>query len=402
MSISISKRTVDAAKAGPRDRFLWDRGIKGFGIKITPAGRKVYVVQYRLNGRSRRYTVGVHGAPWTPERARKEAKRLLGEVADGNDPVTEKITGRNSATVKELCDRYLEEWVGIHNKPSTAKEFRRIVEKQIKPALGAMKAVAVTRQDVMRLHHNLRRTPREANHTLSVLSKMFNLAEAWGIRPDGSNPARLVKRQPENKRERFLSDAELAKLGEALDEAEREGSAHPSAIAAVRLLALTGCRLGEVLGLKWEYVDSKRSLLLLPDTKTGAREHPIGAPALAVLNEIAPIEGSPWVLNGVKEGQHISTTGVEKTWARLRKKAELENARLHDLRHTIGTYSSQAGANAFLVRDKLGHTTVAMASRYVSRDADPLRILNDTVEARVDAAMKGKKGADVISLDTAS
>ena len=148
-----------------------------------------------------------------------------------------------------MSDRYLAEHVKHFNKPSTAKDMRRIIEKHIKPAFGSLKTEAVTRDDVTRLHRSMAATPRRANHTLAVLSKMFNLAEAWGLPPENSNPCRLVKRYPETGRERFLSEDELARLGATLDEAERESSCLPGVLVVIRLLALTGCRLGEVLRL---------------------------------------------------------------------------------------------------------------------------------------------------------
>jgi len=266
-----------------------------------------------------------------------------------------------------------------------------------------MKAKDVSRDDVMKLHHSMRATPRQANQTLSVLSKLFNLAELWGVRPDNSNPCRMIKRFSENKRERFLSDAELGLLGAVLSESETNGTEHPSSITAFRLLALTGLRLGEVLGLKWENVDFEAGALTLADTKTGPRSsQPIGSPALALLSEIPQVAGSPWVLNGIKDGEHISVSTVEAAWARIRTAAALGDCRIHDLRHTVGTFAGQTGANAFLVRDKLGHKTLAMTGRYVNRDEAPLRDLSEKVEGRIDAALRGSLSAEVVALGSKS
>ena len=402
MKIKITKRNVEAASPGTRDAFMWDAGLTGFGLKITPKGKRVYVVQYRAAGRVRRYTIGVHGAPWTPDQARREATHLLGEVAAGRDPAGAKGAGRRAPTVAKLCDRYLAEHVDSHNKPSTAKEFRRLIERHVLPKLGSTKAKDVSRDEVMKLHHSMRATPRQANQTLSVLSKLFNLAEFWGVRPDHSNPCRMIRRFSENKRERFLSDAELGRLGAVLSESETNGTEHPSSITAFRLLALTGLRLGEVLGLKWENVDFEAGDLTFVDTKTGPRSSPIGAPALAVLAETPQVDGSPWVLNGIKDGEHISVSTVEAAWARIRTAAALGDCRIHDLRHTVGTFAGQTGANAFLVRDKLGHKTLAMTGRYVNRDEAPLRDLSEKVEGRIDAALRGSLSAEVVALGSKS
>ena len=163
-------------------------------------------------------------------------------------------------------------------------------------------------------------------------------------------------------------------------------------------MALTGCRLGEILGLQWEHVDFEAGALRLPDAKAGARMHPVGAPTLAVLEAIIRAEDCPWVLHGAKSGQPLSPGTIESAWRRIRKSTGLEDVRLHDLRHTVGTYAGQTGANAFLVRDKLGHKTLAMTGRYVNRDADPLRELSDRVEGRIDAALRGRPGAAVVEL----
>ncbi len=277
-----------------------------------------------------------------------------------------------------------------HNKPSTEKEFRRLVEKRIKPALGDLKAVDVTRQDVIKLHLAMRSTPRQANHTVAVLSKLFNLAELWGVRPDGSNPCRHVPRYAEVQRERFLSEDELSRLGAVLTAAEVESTERPGVIAAIRLLTLTGCRLGEILGLQWDDVDFEAGVLHIRDAKAGGRVHSIGAPALALLADLP--RGGEWVVHGGAPEKPLPVSSLEKAWRRLRSDAKLEDARLHDLRHTVGTYAAQAGANAFLVRDKLGHETLAMTGRCVGRDADPLKVLSDQVESRIAAALGASRG----------
>ena len=275
-----------------------------------------------------------------------------------------------------------------------------MIEMHIKPAIGTLKAEAVTRGDVIRIHRSMANTPRRANHVLAVLSKMFNLAELWGIRNEMSNPCRLVKRYPENARERFLSVKELGRLGAVLDKADREASRLPGALNAIRLLALTGCRLGEILSLQWENVDIESGNLMLQDAKAGARAHSIGSQAIALLDSMRRTANSQWVIEGNVPDMPVSTGTLENTWRALRVEAELKDVRLHDLRHTVGTYASQTGANAFLIRDKLGHKTLAMTGRYVSRDAGPLRVLSDQIEDRVAAAMRGKS-AEILNINQA-
>ena len=396
----ISKSTVDRAKADPdRDVVLWDSRVAGFGLRVKPSGAKSYILQYRnAGGRSRRYTIARAGE-LTPDEARGMAEKLRGKIRDGADPASERAKLREAETVKELADRYYRQHVEQHNKPSTQAEIRRLLDNRILPRFGKWKAADVTRADVAKLHHALSATPYEANRTLAALSKMFNLAEAWGLRPDGSNPCRHVKRFREAKRERFLSGDELTAIGAALAKAEAEGKDSHAALLAVRLLALTGCRLGEILALEWESVDLKAGLIRVPDAKAGARSVALPAAAQAILADRAREIG--YVIEGDKPGKPLSRWVVESTWRRIRKAAKLKNARLHDFRHTVGTYGGQAGFNAFLVRDLLGHKTLAMTGRYVEKDADPLKRAADIVAGRIAAAMEGK-AAEVVTPKVAS
>src|SRR5262245_30379004 len=185
MPPKITKRTVDQLSPGSRDRILWDGEVKGFGIRCRPTGAKHYVLKMRVGGRQRWITIGRHGSPWTPDTARREALRLLGLWATGQDPATERDHQRGVITVAELGDRFLKDYVPQHCKATTAGEYWRAVELFIKPALGRQRISDVLRADVSRFHHDLRERPYQANRTLGVFSKMMNLAEEWGLRPDG-------------------------------------------------------------------------------------------------------------------------------------------------------------------------------------------------------------------------
>lgn len=273
----LTKRAVDAAKPNGRDYFIWDGDLPGFGARVFTSGRKTYVLQYRALTRTRRYTIGLHG-PLTPEAARTKAMALLADIAHGADPSKAKRSAMRGSTMADLCDLFLKQHVAVHNRPSTEKEVRRLIEARIKPRLRMLKISGVSREDIIGLHHSLRETPRQANLTIAVLSKMFNFAEAMGLRAAASNPCRLVRKYAEVKRERFLSDEELARLGQALDAAEQTGTEQAVVLTAIRLLALSGCRLGEIVTLRWQDVDLQRGLLKLPQAKAGARDHAIGGP----------------------------------------------------------------------------------------------------------------------------
>ena len=233
--------------------------------------------------------------------------------------------------------------------------------------------------------------PYEANRSLAVLSKIFSLAVTeWESMSE--NPCLGMKRHPEKARNRYFSDDEFKRIDEALITAENTLALPASALNAIRLLALTGLRASEVLGLHWTDIDLQRGAIYLRDAKTGARAVSIGAVTTAFLSELD--RKSEFVVPGSKTNAPLPLSTLEKGWSSIRNAAKLTDARLHDFRHSIGTLAAQSGANAFMVRDKLGHRTLAMTGRYVARDTDPLRHLSDQVESRVAAAMSGA-AADV-------
>jgi integrase len=381
----VTKRTVDALKPAPgRDQLLWDDELPGFGVRCRPSGAKSYFLKYRTQGgRQRWLTLGAHG-PLTPDHARTKALREKAAIGDGDDPSGARQRKRRENTVAEVADRYLVEHVAAHNKGSTAAEARRIVETRIKPELGLIKITDLTRADIKAWHQTMSATPYEANRALAYCSRMLNLAATeWQLR--GDNPCAGVKRFPEKKRERFFADDELARIGEALSAAERYATELPGFILLIRLLATTGMRLGEALALQWADVDLPGRTIRLRDAKAGARTVHLGAAAVAILDAVEDKSG--YVVQGPDPTAPLADSRAQHAWARLRKRAGIPDGRLHDLRHSVGTFAALAGANAFVVRDLLGHKTLAMTGRYVERAADMVRATADTVSNRVAAAL---------------
>jgi integrase len=384
----LTKRFIDGLEPVEKDSVFWDGELPGLGLRVWPSGKRVFIVQYRNpQGRTRKLTLGRYGV-LTPEEARRLAQQRLAEVAKGGDPAHRRDAARQAPTVAEFAERYLAQHAEAKKKPRSAAQDRRLLERFILPAVGSLKVQGVSRADVARLHHGLHETPYQANRTLALLSKMFNLAERWSLRPDGSNPCRHVEKFKERKRERYLSAEELARLGQALAELERDGSEGPHAIAAIRLLLLTGCRLGEVLTLRWEDVDFERGLLHLPDSKTGAKTVALAAPALEVLSEAPRFAGNPYVIPGERAGRPL--VNLQKPWRRIRAKAGLPDVRLHDLRHSFASVGAAAGLGLPIIGALLGHHEAATTHRYAHLAADPLKEAADVIAGKIAAAMKAK------------
>ena len=373
----ISKRSVDAVKAGGTDTVYWDGELTGFGLRVRRSGRKSYVVQTRIAGKLCWFTIGPHG-PLNPDQARARALEILACAKKGIDPRDADARREAEPSMADLGRRFLEEYVPVHCKPSTREEYSRSVRLFVDPVIGELRVPEVQRKDIAALHHGLRDKPYQANRTLGVLSKMFSLAEVWGWRPDGSNPCRHVKRYKEHKRERFLSPEETERLGQVLRDVEEE---MPSAVAAFRLLLLTGCRMSEIRDLRWEYV--KDDCIELPDAKTGGRVVPLGPEARAVLSAIPRDEDNPWVIAGRLPDSHL--TDLQRPWRRIRKQAGLEGVRIHDLRHSFASRALALGESLTMIGKLLGHTQVQTTARYAHLARDSIQ----TAAARITGSIGG-------------
>lgn len=379
----LTKRVIDALQSEVKDYFVWDSQIAGFGVRVMPSGAKTYQAQYRKGGRTRRVSVGRHGKI-TVDEARKLAKEVMGQVARGENPAEEISQHRKAPTVAALCERFFNAHVKERCKLSTQGEYRRAIDLFINPALGNFKLVDVERKDIAELHHSFRDKPYQANRTLGVLSKMFNLAEIWGLRPDGSNPCRHVPKYKEEKRERYLSAEELQRLGQVLADVDRDGSESRYIIAAFRLLILTGCRLGEIQTLKWAYITDHG--MELPDTKTGARRIPLPAAARAVLSTLPQLRDNPYVIAGKRAGSYA--TDLQHPWRRLREQADLGDVRIHDLRHTYASNAVSSGMPIQMVGRLLGHTQLQTTMRYAHLADDPVRKAAEENAERLSFALK--------------
>jgi integrase len=357
-----------AAAPDRGQRFIWDTDIKGFALRITARGAKAFVLDYRAKGRQRRMTIGSY-PDWTVAAAREEAKTLKREVDRGSDPMGVRHSDSAAPTMRDLWNRYGSDH--LPNKAArTQADERSMWEKLILPSLGSMKVGDVTHGDVEALHRQItvrRRTPIRANRTIEVLRKALNLAIRWGWRTD--NPASGIRRNPEEKRTRYLSQQELARVSQALVEHPEQVSAN-----AIRFLMLTGARRGEVLNARWDMFDLGAGLWVKPSAHTKQRrEHrvPLSAPALALLSDMRKQATGVFVFPGKASDQPL--TDIKRTWASVCQKANVEDARIHDLRHSFASILVSRGASLPLIGALLGHTQVATTARYAHLYDEPLR-----------------------------
>jgi integrase len=367
---------------------VYDNEVRGFMVRRR-GGDAHYALKTRIRGRQTVLTIGRHGrGAWGPERARREAVRLLGLIRDGQDPAAERAADRTAPTVTELGRRYLAEYAKRHKKPRSIAEDQRNLMKHVLPQLGQLRVSQVTRADIARLHASLHSTPIAANRVLALLSSMFGWAERIGLRPDGSNPSKHIDRNKERPRERLLSPLELARLGDALDQAEVAGIADWRPVAIVRLLLFTGARLGEAITLRWEWVDLATGTVRLPDSKTGRKSIFLPAPALELLAGLPRFAGNDHVFPG--DRPRASFAGIQKPWRRIRKLAELDDLRLHDLRHGFASVGVAAGESLFIVGKLLGHKQSRTTERYAHLAPDPARAAADRTATRLEAMLKGE------------
>ena len=440
MQKKLTKRIVDAARPEARDTFFWDTETQGFGLKVTPSGNRIYVLQARLNGRPTRYTIGKHGAPWTPDSARDQAVRKLGDIAKGINPNAERTEERNAATINELCDLYLEEGYS-QKKASTLAIERGMILRHIKPLLGKRRVKDLTRAHIEIFLSDVANgktakvdkgeNPRgrivvtggkgTANRSTDLLGAMLTFAMHRNMRPD--NPVRGAKKYKLQARERFLSPKELARLGGGLTAAEseyrqvaeraargekqksgRKGEAdppsgeNPFAVAALKLLLLTGCRKNEILSLQWQHVDFERACLRLPDSKTGAKVVHLGPPALEIFSKLERLEGNSHVFPSTSGTGHF--VGLYKVWKRIREKAELPDVRIHDLRHSFASVGVASGDSLYIVGKLLGHTQARTTQRYAHLADDPIRAAADRISSQIADALDGQSTGEVVEIST--
>ena len=358
----LNNRTVESLRFD-RETLVWDRLLPGFAVRIYPSGTRTYIAQTRGPNGARRVTLGRHGRINATE-ARRRAWQAIARIKAGQEPLPEHSVSRRAAgpRLADMAARYMDEYVAVHCKPGTLRLRSAAIYRHILPSLGKRRIAAVRRRHVLALQQRMAKTPVQANNVIITLSQIYNKAQDWGIVPEGTNPCRHVELYRQRKRERFLTEAEFQRLGRVLDDAAQNGGATPEAIAAIRLLILTGCRRNEVLGLHWEDVDLEARELSLRDSKTGPRTVPLSPAAVQLLAGLPRSAGSRWVIPGRKPGAHMVRLG--SAWRLLRKRAGLNDVRLHDLRHSFASSALALGESLPMIARLLGHRQIASTARY--------------------------------------
>lgn len=388
----ITKAVVGRLQPG---EVAWDDQLKGFGVRRQKQARS-FVLKYRHDGRQRIYTIGRYGSPWSVDMARREALRLLGKVVGGSDPAEEKRRQKSDVTIAELCKIYVDTGCST-KKEATLRWDQSRIKRHIVPTIGAIRLRALDRSDVLRMQRDIKdgktavdeRTrkqgraivkggPGASNKCVALLSAMLSFAVEQGLRDD--NPALGIKKYPGKPQERFLTQVEIGRLGQALKELHATGH-NGFALAAIELLLLTGCRKSEVLSLRWSEVDIGRRMLMLEDSKTGPKPVHLGNSAVKHLKELPRVRDCEFVFPSSSASGHI--VDVSKTWNALREKADLHGVRLHDLRHTFASIGAASGTSLYILGKALGHRHAATTQRYAHLADQAVQDASEQISSRI-------------------
>lgn len=374
--MKLTKRLIDQAVVEDgKTSYLWDSTISGFGLKLLPSGVKRYIVKYRSFGggrmaKQRWMIIGTHGQiPF--EQARQIAQQIQASVARGEDPQKDRLAMRKAPTLKDAWVKFETEEL-YRLKPSTIRNYKALWEISICPKLGSERVADISRADVHRVHRSLCEKPYQANRMLATLSKLMTMTEVWEWRQQGTNPCRYITKFPEEARERYLSPEELVRLGNALGQLVDDGAIWPDTANIFKLLLLTGARCGELASSEWSWIDWEKNVIALPDSKTGAKQLFLSQEALQILRIQQKTSRSPdskYVFPGKFAGSPIHN--LAKPWKRVCDAAQLENFRIHDLRHTAASIAVGQGVALPIIGRLLGHSQTQTTARYAHIDNDP-------------------------------
>ncbi len=406
----ITKRVVDAAETRERDHVIWDDELPGFGLRVFASGKRSYVIQYRVRGRSRRYTIGLHGV-WAPETARQEAKVQFGRVARGDDPAEKRQLDHKAITVKELCTRYLADLQaglilgkgGRPKKASTITTDTGRIERHIIPLIGARRVKDLTKTDINKVLKDImagktrvsvktkklrgnavvRGGAGTATRTVGFLGGILTYAVDAGVIE--SNPAHGIRKPKDNVRKRRLSEAEYRILGQMLrDAAEHEK--YVMTVDIIRQIALTGCRRSEMIRLKWTEADTEASCLRLEDSKEGESIRPIGLPVVEYLERRRTDNVGTYVFPG--QGEDNAFGSFPNHWKRLFENS-LSDVTPHVLRHSFASIANDLGFTEVTIAALVGHAKGSVTSKYIHTLDTALIMAADTISGYIQGLLDG-------------
>lgn len=409
----LTKRVVDAAEVRDKDYFIWDDELPGFGLRVFASGKRSYLVQYRAAGRSRRYTIGLHGV-WTPETARQEAKVQLGRIAGGDNPAEERLLDHKAMTVKELCELYLKDLEAglILGKGGRPKKATTIVtdtgriQRHIIPLLGTRRVKDLTKAEINRVMKDIiagktrisvktkklrgksivRGGPGTAIRTIGLLGGILSYAVEAGIVE--SNPSHGIRKPKYAVRTRRLSEAEYRTLGEILLKAT-ENEKFAITVEIIRQIALTGCRRSEIINLQWSEVDTEASCVRLADSKEGASVRPVGLPVVEFMDDRRRHQVGTYVFPGFGEDNAFGS--FPNHWKQIFRKSSLADITPHVLRHSFASIANDLGFTEVTIAALVGHAKGSVTSKYIHTVDTALIMAADTISGYIQGLLDGKE-----------
>ena len=371
----ITKRLVEVL---PPNKSIWDSDLKGFGARRKEGTSISYILKYRHLHRQRIYTIGKHGSPWTTDQARREAKRLIGEVAAGVDPAASRKLKQAGETLADIYLILMEKYLQKTLKPTTVKAYDCCFRLYILPELGGMKITDVTYRHINKIVNRLHDRKAMANEVVKNFSRLFSWAEEQGYTPeDFQNPCRLVKRYKITRKRRYMSEDEVNRVIDFIDKGEDEGYLLSWAAKAIKLLLFTGARKSEITTLQWSMVKLGERHLHLPESKTGEKIIHLNEPAIEVFRSMTKGKPGDFVFPGTIEGTPI--TSIFYRWREIRKKLGLDDVRLHDLRHTFASIGVNNGMSLPQIGKLLGHSNPNTTAQYAHVNVKSVRHGAETI-----------------------
>ena len=372
-TVRLSQRRVDALKPRKSAYDVRDRELKGFGVRVLPSGAKRYFIHSQYQGRRTWKIVGGSDS-FSVDEARARARDLMASIHKGADDGVAATTDATFETVAdEVFRRYARNW-----KPSTIRVNLSYYRSHILPWFGGRPIADIAPQDVRHWFASLHNTPVAADRSAPILSVIMRQAEIYGYRPEGTNPCAGIKRYRRQGRERFLSTAELRRLGEVLARHEAD---HPQAVAIIRLLLLTGCRKGEIITLKWRHY--REGKLFLPDSKVGPRTIWLSSAARNILDALP--RRAAWIFPSPRTNSFLTAAALALVWYRIRAEADLRDVRLHDLRHSYASVALAQGETVLTIGRLLGHRNPATTLKYTHMNDTMVREAIEVVGTALEA-----------------